>query len=111
MYNMNNWELKKRKHIDQKANLADYMGRTELAANLFRVTQTEERIKSKNIIGQGALEKTHFDVGKEVREIVQKNVGKSPESLPIEKQLSDVKKEVKDGYKKMLKQDTKKKKK
>jgi len=111
MYNMNNWDLKKKRNIDSKTTLADHMGRTELAANLFRVTQTEERIKSKNITGQNALEKTHFNVGREVREIVQKNVGKSPEALPKERKIADVKKQVKDGYKKMSKEDNGKKKK
>lgn len=77
------------------------MGRTELAANLFRVTQTEERIKSKKISGQANLEQTHYQVGKEVREIVQRNVGKTPENLPQERQLPDVKKELKAGYLKM----------
>lgn len=105
LYNMNSWSLKKRRNLEAKANLADFMGRTELAANLFRVTQTEERIKNRNIQGQKALEETHFQVGREVRGMVQKNVGKNPENLPIEKQLPEVKKELKAGYKKMLKQD------
>ena len=78
------------------------MGRTELAANLFRITQTEERIKNKGVKGQNALEQTHYQVGKEVRKIVIENVGKTPENLIQEKELPNVKKELKDGYKKML---------
>ena len=109
LYNMPSWQLKKQRHLGEKANIADYMGRTELAANLFRVTQTEERIKSKNITGQTNLEKTHFDVGREVRGIVQKNVGKNPEKLEQEQQLPELKKELKQGYKKMLKEDNNKK--
>lgn len=104
MYNMPSWKLENKRGI-KKGKLMDYMGRTELAANLFRVTQTEERIKNKKVTGQLNLEQTHFQVGKEVREIIQKNVGKNPENLPLEKQLSDVKKELKDGHKKMLKED------
>lgn len=110
MYNMPSWQLEKKRGV-KKGKLMDFMGRTELAANLFRVTQTEERIKSKGIQGQANLEQTHFQVGKEVREIIQKNVGKSPENLPQEKQLPEVKKGLKEGYKKMLKEDKKKKKK
>ena len=110
MYNMPSWKLEKNRGV-KKGKLMDYMGRTELAANLFRVTQTEERIKSKGINGQANLEQTHFQVGKEVREIIQKNVGKNPENLQQEKQLSDVKKELKDGHKKMLKDDKSNKKK
>lgn len=83
------------------------MGRTELAANLFRVTQTEERIKSHGIKGQHNLEQTHFEVGREVRDIIIKNVGKKPENLPQEKQLPEVKKELKKGYRNMKKIDNK----
>ena len=109
MYNMKSWQLENKRGI-KKGKLMDFMGRTELAANLFRITQTEERIKSKKIKGQANLEQTHYEVGKEVRKIVQENVGKSPENLPQEKQLPEVKKELKEGYKKMLKEDKSKKK-
>ena len=110
MYNMPSWKLEQKRGV-KKGKLMDHMGRTELAANLFRVTQTEERIKNKGIKGQNNLEQTHFEVGKEVREIIQKNVGKNPENLIQEKQLSDVKKELKQGHKKMLKEDKESKKK
>lgn len=109
LYNMQAWQLKGRRGLDKKANLADHMGRTELAANLFRVTQTEERIRNKGIRGQAALEQTHRDVGREVREIVKRNTGNAPENLPQEKQLPEVKKQLKKGYTKMVKADTKKK--
>ncbi|GEJ29553.1 DNA-damage-inducible protein [Flavobacterium psychrophilum] len=110
MYNMESWRLEKKRDV-KKGSLMEHMGRTELAANLFRVTQTEERIKNKGIRGQTNLEQTHYDVGKEVRGIIQKNMGKNPESLPQEKKIAEVKKELKDGHKKMLKEDNNKKKK
>ena len=100
MYNMMNWQLAQRRGCD-KNKLFETMGRTELAANLFRITQTEERIKSWGIDGQAALEKTHYDVGREVREIVINNTGRRPEDLPQEKQLPEVKKELKAGFKKI----------
>ncbi len=106
MYNMPSWKLEKRRGI-KKGELMDIMSRTELAANLFRVTQTEERIKSQKIKGQANLEQTHFEVGKEVRKIVEKNTGRSPENLIQEKQLPMVKKELKQGYKNMQHEDTK----
>ena len=109
MYNMASWQLEKKRNI-KKGKLMDYMGRTELAANLFRVTQTEERIKSQNIKGQANLEQTHKEVGKEVRAIIVKNTGRTPEQLPQEKQLPEVKKELKVGYKNMTKEDKKPKK-
>src|SRR5690606_30967389 len=102
--------LASRRGIDKK-DLNEYMGRTELAANLFRITQTEEKIKSHNIRGQENLESTHQNVGREVREIILKNTGKSPEQLPLGRKIPEVKKELRDGYKKMLKADQKKKKK
>lgn len=107
MYNMHSWKLENKRNI-KKGKLMDYMGRTELAANLFRVTQTEERIKNHNIKGQANLEQTHYSVGKEVREIIIKNSGKPPESLDKEKQLSDIKKQLKSSHKKMITEDNKK---
>ncbi len=109
MYNMKSWQLEKRRGV-KKGKLMDNMGRTELAANLFRLTQTEELIKNKKVQGQANLEQTHFQVGKEVRDIIKQNVGKLPENLPQEKQLPEVKKELKKGYRKMKSEDSKKKK-
>jgi DNA-damage-inducible protein D len=109
MYNMLNVELAKRRGIDSKE-LWNYMGRTELAANLFRITQTEEKIKSHGIKGQIELERTHCEVGREVRNIVKANTGKSPEDLPMDQRLPELQKEIKKGYRKMLKADKQKKK-
>lgn len=106
MYNMMNTQLARRRNTD-KSKLFETMGRTELAANLFRITQTEERIKSQNIEGQNALEHTHYNVGKEVRDMVMRNTGKAPENLPQEKRLPDVKKELKKGFREMKKIDKK----
>ena len=108
LYNMLNVELAKKRKIDPKE-LMEYMGRTELAANLFRITQTEEKIKSQGIRGQHQLEQTHYNVGREVRGMIQRNTGKAPEQLPIEQKLPDVQKGIKKGYKNMLKEDTGKK--
>lgn len=110
LYNMQNWQLAKKRGIDSKK-LLDSMGRTELAANLFRITQTEERIKNQNIQGQDALESTHYQVGKAVRNMVIENTGKKPENLPQEKAIPELKKELKKGHKIMSKEDSKKKKK
>ncbi|MPM20761.1 hypothetical protein SDC9_67197 [bioreactor metagenome] len=107
MYNMESWRLENLRGA-KKGSLMDRMGRTELAANLFRITQTEERIKSQNVRGQMRLEDTHFEVGREVRKMVEKNTNKTPEQLPLEKEIPDVKKELKTGYKKMLKEDNNK---
>lgn len=102
LYNMPSRQLKQERGVE---NLLDYMGRTELAANLFRVTQTEERITKENVKGQERLETTHFTVARDVRAMVIRNTGKRPEILPQEKQIPDLKKELKKGYKKMLQED------
>lgn len=104
MYNMMNVQLAKRRGVD-KNKLFETMGRTELAANLFRITQTEERIKSQGIYGQEMLEQTHFSVGREVRKIIVKNTGRTPEQLPQERQLPAVKKALKHDFKEMKKID------
>ena len=106
LYNMPNWQIAQKRNI-QVEELYDYMGRTELAANLFRITQTEEKIKNKNITGQSNLEHTHYQVGREVRELMRKNSGKTPEQLPVERKIHFIQKELKQGYKKMLSADKK----
>jgi DNA-damage-inducible protein D len=99
LYNMGNWQLAKKRNIEKKK-LFDSMGKTELAANLFRVTLTNERIKNKGIKGQAALEETHRLVGNEIRKVVVEQTGVRPENLPQEKEIPSVKKELKKGYKK-----------
>lgn len=107
MYNMLNVELARRRGVDKKK-LFDTMGRAELAANLFRITQTEERIKSQKVSGQQDLENTHYSVGREVRDLVRKNTGRNPEALPQEQTLPQVKKVLKTEFKEMKKIDKKK---
>jgi DNA-damage-inducible protein D len=104
MYNMFNVELARQRKVAPKE-LMEYMGRTELAANLFRITQTEERIKNQGVKGQAELERTHFDVGREVRGFVQKNTGKSPEQLPQQKKITELQKQLKKGQRKMALED------
>lgn len=104
MYGMSNQDLADKRSVD-KEKLFDYMGRTELAANLFRITQTEERIRSQKLQGQYQLESAHRDVGKEVRNFVKINTGDDPENLPKEMPLQEMKKELKDVQKEFKKVD------
>lgn len=107
MYNMSLKQLKTYKGINQKDVAYDFMGLTELAGNLFRVTQTAERIKNNPSMGlRGAME-TAKDVGAEVRSIMIKNGGVSPENLEIEEHVKNAKSRLKNTNKKMLKQDKK----
>lgn len=101
MYNMGLSQLKKHKHFLAKSGtLYDRMSTTELAANLFRITQTKERIKTHNIEGQNQLENAAFKVGRTVRAIVRENTGKNPEALPLEDRAI---KELKSEGKKVVK--------
>jgi DNA-damage-inducible protein D len=107
MYNMSLAQLKKYKGIDQKNTAYDFMGLTELAGNLFRVTQTAERMKNNPSMGlRGAIE-TAKDVGQEVRGIMIKNSGIHPEDLETEEHINKAKSRLKNTNKKMLKQDKK----
>ena len=107
LYNRTAGQLKKMRRVD-KGDIFDTMGRTELAANLFRVTQTEEVIKSQNITGQKNLEDTHRRIGRDIRKMVEENTGTSPEYLPQERTLPEVRKGLKQSYTGMTKQDRKK---
>ena len=81
------------------------MGKTELAANLFRVTQTAERIKNVNASGVRQLSATAQEVGKEVRGIMLKSSGVAPENLPLEEDLGKIKGRLKSAAKGMKKLD------
>ena len=87
-------DLEKKKGI-KKGELLDRAGSTELAANLFRITQTDEKLKKDNIRGQTAASNTHFMVGGKVRQTIKEIGGEVPESLPTEKHIKEVKKEIK----------------
>ena len=77
---MSDEQLANQRGVDQDQ-IFESMGRTELAANLFRITQTEERIKSQQIQEQQQLGQTYLDIGREVRNIIERNTGRTPEQL------------------------------
>lgn len=87
-------EVEQRKGI-KKGELLDKAGSTELAANLFRITQTDEKIKKDNVQGDHAASSTHFMVGGKVRQTIKEIGGVTPENLPTEKHIKEVKKELK----------------
>lgn len=104
MYNMRASELEKLRGLS-KGKLMDHMGRTELAANLFRVTQTEENIKRNKVSGQRSLENVHKRVAADVRRLVKSNTGKTPEELPVETNLPKIETEIKKIKRKFDKDD------
>jgi DNA-damage-inducible protein D len=77
-------EIHAKKELKRGQNILDHMGSTELAANLFRATQTEEKLKRENVKGKANANKTHFEVGKKVRQTIRELGGTMPEDLPQE---------------------------
>jgi len=75
-------DIKERKHLTKSQNILDHMGSTELAANLFRATQTDEKLRREKIRGKQAASDTHYKVGKKVRQTIQELGGTMPEELP-----------------------------
>ena len=88
-------EIHARKGLKKSQKILDHMGSTELAANLFRATQTEEKLRRENIQGKAAANQTHYDVGRKVRQTIQELGGTMPEDLPTpEKSVQQIEREV-----------------
>lgn len=82
--------------LKKSQKILDHMGSTELAANLFRATQTEEKLRRDQVQGKAQANQTHFDVGQKVRQTIDELGGTMPENLPTPdtsiRQLETVKK-------------------
>lgn len=105
MYNMTLGRLKAYKGVDSKACLLDFMGKEELAANLFRITQTEAKIKTERVRGQQALEAVAYQVGRKVRRTMEEISGTRPENLAPAQDIAAVKKGLKQAQKEFAKID------
>ncbi len=75
-------DIHKRKNLKPTQKILDHMGSTELAANLFRATQTDEKLRRDNIHGVTKANNTHYAVGAKVRQTIQELGGTMPENLP-----------------------------
>jgi len=75
-------DIHHKKGLKKGQQILDHMGSTELAANLFRATQTEEKIRREKIIGKREANNAHFEVGKKVRQTIKEIGGTFPENLP-----------------------------
>jgi DNA-damage-inducible protein D len=84
--------IHKHKGLKKSQQILDHMGSTELAANLFRATQTEEKLKRENIKGKLKANKTHYEVGKKVRKTIEELGGEMPENLPVADSIKKIKK-------------------
>lgn len=98
LYELTAGEIKKKKGIG-KDDILDRAGSTELAANLFRITQTDDKKNEENIVGENLANVTHFEVGRKVRQTIKDIGGALPEDLPTEKHI----KELKNAQRKFLK--------
>ena len=79
---LGNKEIHARKGLKKSQKILDHMGSTELAANLFRATQTEEKLRRDKVSGKTQANKTHFEVGRKVRQTINELGGAMPENLP-----------------------------
>ena len=93
-------DIHARKGLKKSQKILDHMGSTELAANLFRATQTEEKLRRDKVKGKQAANKTHHEVGVKVRKTIEELGGTMPEELPTPEksipQLERAKKKIED---------------
>ena len=94
-------DIAKRKGLRYREDILDNMGSDELIANLFRISQTEQKLKKDNIQTEKEANKTHYNIGKNIREVIAKNGGTMPEDLSTpKKSLKQLEKENKNSLKK-----------
>lgn len=83
------------KGLKKSQKILDHMGSTELAANLFRATQTEEKLRRDNVHGKANANKTHYEVGAKVRQTIKEIGGTMPEDLPTpDKSIKQIEREI-----------------
>jgi len=96
--------IRARKRLKAKEHILDHMGSTELAANLFRATQTEEKLRRENVRKKDQANRIHGEVGRKVRKTIHELGGTMPENLPVAESIKKVesreKKRLKAGQKK-----------
>lgn len=93
---LNRKDIHARKGLKKSQDILDFMGSTELAANLFRATQTDEKLRNENVTGKEEANKVHYEVGKKVRQTIKELGGTMPEDLPTpEKSIQQIEREQK----------------
>jgi len=97
-------DIHSRKQIKDTEHVLDHMGSTELAANLFRATQTEEKLRRENVPNKDRANRIHEDVGRKVRKTIHELGGTMPEKLPVAESI----KKVESREKKRIKTDQRK---
>ena len=91
-------DIAKRKKLRYREDILDNMCSEEQAANLFRITQTESKLKKDNIYGESVANKTHYNIGKNIRQVIKKNGGIMPEEMSTpKKSLKELEKDNKNS--------------
>lgn len=96
-------DIHAKKRLKKSQKILDHMGSTELAANLFRATQTDEKLRKENIKSKDLANQTHFEVGKKVRETIKELGGTMPEELSTPDNIKNAQKRIEEEKKKKLK--------
>ena len=87
-------DIAKRKGLRYREDILDNMGSEELADNLFRIVQTEAKLKNDNVTQEGNANNIHYKMGKDIRKFIKEQGGTMPEDLPTpEKSLKEISKE------------------
>jgi DNA-damage-inducible protein D len=95
-------DIHKRKKLSKSQQILDHMNSEELAANLFRATQTDAKIRRENIKGESRASLAHFEVGQKVRNTIANIGGTMPENLPSADGVGKAKTRIKKEQKKKL---------
>ncbi len=95
-------DIHTKKRLKKSDTILDHMGSEELAANLFRATQAEAKLKRENILGQEKANQAHLDVGKKVRQTIKELGGTMPEQLPTPDNIKESQKRIKQSMKNFL---------
>jgi DNA-damage-inducible protein D len=83
-------DIHERKRLKPRQQVLDHMGSTELAANLFRATQTEEKLRRENVRNKDQANRIHSEVGRKVRRTIHELGGTMPENLPVAESIRKV---------------------
>src|SRR3990172_2368867 len=83
-------DIHPRKGLKKSQKILDHMGSTELAANLFRATQAEEKLRRDEVRGKAAANRTHHEVGAKVRQTIRELGGTMPEALPVAESIKNI---------------------
>ena len=96
-------DIHARKSLQKNQEILDFMGSDELAANIFRASQTKQKLEREQVKGKDQANRTHNAVGKEVRDTIKRLGGTMPEDLPTPKEsIQQIEQNEKKGSQKVL---------